>query len=134
MGTILLLKIIIATTIDCNERGVEKRVPNSSDERLLFPFQPGQMSEYRVPTSCIRLTSDYNLFYLYCRAGYRFGYLWRVEKKKSERKRKWKFAVEIFTPFDDKMIKIWTFATDPSIEGVPRLAKQVAYSRHSINL
>ena len=61
------------------------------------------------------------------------GYLWRFEKEKSARKRKWKFTVKIFTPFDvndniftfslififisfsfshfinDNMVKIWTF-------------------------
>ena len=39
------------------------------------------------------------------------GHLWRVEKEKSARKRKWKFTVEIFTPFDVNMVKIWTFLT-----------------------
>ena len=61
-----------------------------------------------------------------------FGYLWRVEKEKSERK--WKFNVEIFTLFDVKMIQIWTFPADPSTERVPSLAERVAYLRHPINL
>ena len=52
--------------------------------------------------------------------------------EKSERK--WKFNAEIFTLLDVKMIKIWTFPADPSIERVPRLAEQVAYLRYSINL
>ena len=51
--------------------------------------------------------------------------------EKSERK--WKFNAEIFTLLDVKMIKIWTFPADPSIERVPRLAEQVAYSRHPIS-
>ena len=38
------------------------------------------------------------------------GHLWRVEKEKSARKRKWKFTVEILTTFDVN-IKIWTFLT-----------------------
>ena len=38
------------------------------------------------------------------------SYLWRVEKEKSARKRKWKFTVEILTTFDVN-IKIWTFLT-----------------------
>ncbi len=63
-----------------------------------------------------------------------FGYLWRVEKEKSERKQKWKFNVEIFTLFDVKMIQIWTFPADPSTERVPSLAERVAYLRHPINL
>ena len=63
-----------------------------------------------------------------------FGYLWRVEKEKSERKRKWKFNVEIFTLFDVKMIQIWSFPADPSTERVPSLAERVAYLRYSINL
>ena len=63
-----------------------------------------------------------------------FGYLWRVEKEKSERKRKWKLNVEIFTLFDVKMIQIWTFPADPSTERVPSLAELVAYLRHPINL
>ena len=63
-----------------------------------------------------------------------FGYLWRVEKEKSERKRKWKFNVDIFTLFDVKMIQMWTFPADPSTERVPSLAERVAYFRHPINL
>ena len=34
---------------------------------------------------------------LWCFADWLFGYLWRVEKEKSERKQKWKFNVEIVT-------------------------------------
>ena len=63
-----------------------------------------------------------------------FGYLWRVEKEKSERKQKWKFNVEIFTLFDVKMIQIWTFPADPSTERVLSLAERVAYLRRPINL
>ena len=63
-----------------------------------------------------------------------FGYFGKVEKEKSEIKRKWKFNVEIFTLFDVKMIQIWTFPADPSTERVPSLAERVAYLRHPINL
>jgi len=62
------------------------------------------------------------------------GYLWRVEKEKSERKQKWKFNVEIFALFDVKIIKIWTFPADPSTERVLSFAERVAYLKHSINL
>ena len=71
---------------------------------------------------------------LWCFADRLFGYLWRVEKEKSERKRKWKLNVEIFTLFDVKMIQIWTFPAYPSTERVPSLAEREAYLRYPINL
>ena len=37
-------------------------------------------------------------------------------KEKSDRKRKWKLNVEIFTLIDVKMILIWTFLADPCTE------------------
>ena len=71
---------------------------------------------------------------LWCFANWCFGHVGRVEKEKSERKRKWKLNVEIFTLFDVKMIQIYTFPADPSTERVPSLAERVAYLRHPINL
>ena len=63
-----------------------------------------------------------------------FGYLWRVEQEKSDRKQKWKLNVEIFTLYDVKIIPIWTFLADPSTERVLSLAERVAYLRYPINL
>ena len=40
-----------------------------------------------------------------------------------------KYNVENFTQFDVKMILIWTFPANPSIEQVPNLAKREAYQR-----
>ena len=57
------------------------------------------------------------------------GLKWKNQRESG----KWKFNAEIFTLLDVKMIKIWTFPADPSIERVPRLAEQVAYSRHPIS-
>ena len=57
-----------------------------------------------------------------------------VEKENSERKRKWKFNVEIFSLFYVKMIQIWTFTAALSTDRVPSLAKRVAYLGYLINL
>ena len=45
------------------------------------------------------------------------------EKEKSGRKAIWKFNFDIFTSFDAKMIKIWTFAADLSTEQVLSFAE-----------
>ena len=65
------------------------------------------------------------------------GYPWGVEKEKSARKRKWKFTVEIFTPFDVNIVKIWTFLTFNSrnifcfgIKGIPSSIYEIGDRYH----
>ena len=98
-----------------------------------WPFS-SQSLTFSIPKHSLWVNKVVRLFGLWCFADWWFGYLWRVEKEKSERKRKWQFDVEIFSPYMDKMIWMWTFPADPSTERVRSLAERVAYSRHPINL
>ena len=61
---------------------------------------------------------------LWCFVNWCVGYLWRVEKEKSERKRTWKFTVEIFAPI---YVKWFRFELFQQIR-VPSLAERGAYS------
>ena len=68
------------------------------------PFQTLLPSEYRVPSSCIQLTSDFHLFYLYCRAGYRY-----------------KSQLEKY-PHDDWHIQLFTTPSYLSVYGSTKLS------------
>ena len=80
-----------------------------NDAQLFIAVQHGHLASQESASRCYRWRSVFRLdaFYTFvCNrtTDWCFGYLWKVEKEKLERKQTWKLNVEIFPLFDVKTI------------------------------